>query len=436
MRVTSSLTMGRPVAVLGARALTTPRSVPRPTPSRVSILDAMRDPKLFGPSFPMSSWRAWQSFLAAMFALPMPPALQAIYQAHTRRVEPPTTPAREAWAICGRRAGKSRIAALVAVYLACFKDHTPVLAPGEVGTLMVLAADRKQAPTILRYIRGLLDAVPILKQGIVNQTAESITLSRRVIIEVVTASFRSTRGYTVIACVADELAFWRSEESANPDTEILAAIRPAMATTKGVLLCISSPYARKGALWQAYRDHFAKDGSGVLVWQAPSRAMNPEIEEATVARALADDPAAARAEWGGEFRADIETFVSIETLTALVSPGVTERPPMTGVSYYAFVDPAGGSGADSMTLAVAHADKDTGHVILDLVAEVRPPFSPESVATDFAAILTRYAIRAVTGDKYGGVTRHEKAREFGPAAPQLSGLGRGGLRLASATRRL
>jgi hypothetical protein len=203
--------------------------------------------------------------------------------------------------------------------------------------------------------------------------------------------------------VADELAFWRSEESANPDTEILAAIRPAMATTKGVLLCISSPYARKGALWQAYRDHFAKDGSDVLVWQAPSRAMNPEIEEATVARALADDPAAARAEWGGEFRADIETFVSIETLTALVSPGVSERPPMPGVSYYAFVDPAGGSGADSMTLGIAHAaDKDTGHVILDLVAEVRPPFSPESVATDFAAILTRYAIRAVTGDKYGG----------------------------------
>jgi hypothetical protein len=101
--------------------------------------------------------------------------------------------------------------------------------------------------------------------------------------------------------VADELAFWRSEESANPDTEILAAIRPAMATTKGVLLCISSPYARKGALWQAYRDHFAKDGSDVLVWQAPSRAMNPEIEEATVARALADDPAAARADGGANF---------------------------------------------------------------------------------------------------------------------------------------
>jgi len=30
---------------------------------------------------------------------------------------------REAWVIAGRRAGKSRIAALVAVYLATFRDY-------------------------------------------------------------------------------------------------------------------------------------------------------------------------------------------------------------------------------------------------------------------------------------------------------------------------
>jgi hypothetical protein len=198
----------------------------RPTPARVSILDAMADPKLFAPSFPAPSWRAWQSFLAALFALPMSPSLRAISQAHTNRRDPPTTPAREAWAICGRRAGKSRIAALTAVYLACFRDHTPVLAPGEVGTLMVLAADRKQARTIMRYIRGLLDAVPLLRQSIVSQTAESLTLRPRVIIEVTTASFRSVRGYTVIGCITDEVAFWRSEESMNPDLEILTRSGP------------------------------------------------------------------------------------------------------------------------------------------------------------------------------------------------------------------
>jgi hypothetical protein len=53
---------------------------------------------------------------------------------------------------------------------------------------------------------------------------------RRVTIEIHTASFRSTRGYTVVAALCDELAFWPSDEQASPDTEILAAIRPGMIT--------------------------------------------------------------------------------------------------------------------------------------------------------------------------------------------------------------
>lgn len=95
------------------------------------------------------------------------------------------------------------------------------------------------------------------------------------VIEIHTASFRAVRGYSVVAAICDELAFWRSDESANPDAEILAALRPAMATIPGaLLLAISSPYARRGALWTAYRDHYGRHNSDVLVWQAASRAMN------------------------------------------------------------------------------------------------------------------------------------------------------------------
>lgn len=42
--------------------------------------------------------------------------------AGTGRTDWPTTPARGAWLACGRRAGKSRVAAVVAVYLAAFRD--------------------------------------------------------------------------------------------------------------------------------------------------------------------------------------------------------------------------------------------------------------------------------------------------------------------------
>ena len=74
--------------------------------------------------------------------------------------------------------------------------------------------------------------------------------------EVHTASFRSVRGYTVVAAILDEIAFWRSEDSANPDREIVNALRPAMATVPGaLLLAMSSPYARRGVVWDAYQRH-------------------------------------------------------------------------------------------------------------------------------------------------------------------------------------
>ena len=65
-----------------------------------------------------------------------------------------------------------------------------------------------------------------------------------------TASFRTTRGYSFAAVLCDEIAFWRQDEtSANPDVEILRALRPGMASIPGsVLLMASSPYAKRGEL--------------------------------------------------------------------------------------------------------------------------------------------------------------------------------------------
>lgn len=53
---------------------------------------------------------------------------------------------------------------------------------------MVLAADRRQARVIIRYINGFLDGVPMLSAMVVNRTKDSIELTNRVMIEVHTAS--------------------------------------------------------------------------------------------------------------------------------------------------------------------------------------------------------------------------------------------------------
>jgi hypothetical protein len=366
---------------------------------------------LFGNWFGTETWAVWRVFLASLFALKMTGEQEAMYGRFTGRVTLPQEPAKEAWVVVGRRGGKSLVAALTATFLACFKDYSELLAPGEVATVMVIAADRRQARVVMRYIAGFLESAPMLASMITKRTQEAIHLNNRVVIEIHTCNFRAIRGYTIAGVVCDEIAYWRTEDSANPDAEILNAIRPGMATIRGgLLLCISSPYARRGALWEAYKNHYGKDGDTVLVWQADTASMNPSVDPEIIADAYRDDEAVAAAEYGGEFRRDIETFVAREAIEAVVVPGRYELPPVSEIRYRAFVDPSGGT-ADSMTLAVGH--REDGRIVLDVLRESKPPFSPEQVVREYSSLLDRYRIHAVTGDRYGGDWPREQFRNSG-----------------------
>jgi hypothetical protein len=365
----------------------------------INIIEACGDAKLFGPWFKnQASWAAWMVFMRALFGLPMDAQELSIFHQLTGRTEPPTQQAAEAWLVIGRRGGKSFIVALIAVFLACFRDYAQHLAPGERGTVMVIAADRKQARVIMRYVKGLLEGVPMLRRMIVAQRGEAIELSNRIDIEIHTGSFRAVRGYTVVAALLDEVAFWRDDTSANPDKEIVNALRPAMATIPNSLLIgLSSPYARRGVLYEAWAQHFGKP-SDVLVIQAESRTMNPSLPQSVVDRAYSEDPASAAAEYGAQFRSDVEGFLQPEWIDRATAHGVSELPPIPGVDYFAFADPSGGA-SDSFTLGIAHREED--RIVLDVCRGRRPPFDPKAVTHDYATILRRYNLSRVTGDRYG-----------------------------------
>src|SRR5262249_34709237 len=132
---------------------------------------------------------------------------------------------------------------------------------------------------------------------------------------------------------------------------------------------------------------------------APTLAMNPTIPEAEIAREYERDGAVAAAEYGAEFRSDVEGFLSLDTIRACVIPDRRELPPMTNATYFGFCDPSGGS-RDSMTLAIGHRENHIA--VLDVIREAKPPFSPEAVVEDFCHTLKRYRAYEVTGDYYGG----------------------------------
>ena len=211
----------------------------------LTILDAMDDENLFAPHFDNAeTWVAWRAFLAVLFGLALDESQRELFRQCTGREHINSEGHHEAWMVIGRRGGKSFALALIAVFLACFKDWQQYLGPGERGTIMIIAADRKQA--LMRYCKGLLASVPMLAQLIQRDrdgvSDISLDLSNRVTLEVHTASYRTTRGYTIVAALLDELAFWPTDDSSEPDREVINAIRPGMINVPGsMLLCASSP---------------------------------------------------------------------------------------------------------------------------------------------------------------------------------------------------
>src|SRR5262249_15172614 len=142
------------------------------------------------------------------------------------------------------------------------------------------------------------------------------------------------------------------------------------------------------------------------------------VPQSVIDDALEKDQAEASAEYLAEFRSDVETFINREIVDAAVVPDRAVLPRIEGVGYVAFVDPSGGS-SDSMTLAIAH--REARRVILDLVVERRPPFSPDDVTQEFAATIKSYGIATVCGDRYGGLWPRERFAQYGvdyQTAPQ------------------
>ena len=364
----------------------------------MDIRAALTDDNLFAKHFSAASWDAWKALIYAYYGLKLTKSERKLVNELTQRTA--TSPAfKELWLVVGRRGGKSNISALLACYEAFFVDHSAKLAAGEVATVFVIAANMKQARSVFRYIKGLIDSAPMLQAMVVKSTSDSIELSNNTVIEIMPASFKSIRGYSVSCAILDEASFW-NDGGSNPDKEIINAIRPSLATLDGKLIALSSPYARKGIMWTAYKRYFGKESSTrALVAQAPSLLMNPSLPIHVVEQALQEDPASAKAEYLAQFRTDVETFINRDVVESLIAPKRLELPFVPDNKYYAFTDPSGGS-RDSFTLSISHRDRDT--IVLDVVRAIKPPFSPEQVINDYCELLKDYNITNVVGDRYAG----------------------------------
>jgi hypothetical protein len=372
----------------------------------VTIDRAMSDRLLLGSALgePASSWAMWRTVLRGAFGLApdgfADPHERAQWECVAANRKPPRRRVRELWCSIGRRGGKSRIAALIGVYIATCVPYR--VAPGEVPMVLILAASTEQAKAVFAYAKAFLATSPILSQEIASVTAHEIRLRSGVIIAVHANSFRSTRGRTLLAVICDEISFWRDETTATPDIETYRAVLPSLATTRGILVAISSPYRRSGLLWQKFRDHHGQGGDDILCVKGATALFNPTLDAGEIEAQRLADPTGARSEWDAEFRTEITALLDDEVLDRAVDHDrPPELPPQNDCWYRAFVDVASGvGGGDHYTIAIGHRSQPSGVNGIDAIRGASGKFDPYQVTEAFAKLAREYKITGVTGDHY------------------------------------
>lgn len=372
----------------------------------MNIVEACRHPQVFEPFLtdggtkPLKTWNRWFSCLRALYGLSIGPnASNTITQVTKRNpARLPTNGFRKALFLTGRRSGKTRATSLIAVFEALLAGNEKKLAAGETGVVALMSVSKDQAKLLRNYIEAILEA-PLLAKEVVKVTREGFELKNGIRIMVLAGDYRTVRGYTMVACIIDEIAFFgiSDEMKVKSNDELVAAVTPALMTTKGKLISITSPYSRKGYVWTTYDKHFGNDDSRTLVLQCPSRTLNPTLDQADIDEAMLDDPAKARSEYYAEFRDDINDFVSRELIEGCVIKNREVNLPSPTRNYFAFVDMSGGR-SDDHAIAIAHKDKRV--VVIDYCRRYPKGQNPYNVVASMADQLGRYGVTKVHGDNY------------------------------------
>jgi hypothetical protein len=194
---------------------------------------------------------------------------------------------RRRWVLrVGRRGGKSSTLCRLIVTVALYGEWS--VPPGDTGVIPIVSVSREEAADRLTTIRAILNALGVAY----NIRGMDIEIpARRACISVTTCSLTGTVGFTSVMIFADEMATWENKETAaNPAEEVMASLRPTMATQRsGFEICSSAPWGKDdlhAKMFDAGEDDeaFARGesklrGSAQIVSYAPTWEANPTLTE-------------------------------------------------------------------------------------------------------------------------------------------------------------
>ncbi len=367
-----------------------------------------------------------RAFLKALDGLEMTQEELDLYCAATGRSS--YTPGRfhrEGVLIAGRRFGKTlHIAVPVASYSAVFQRHEN-LRPGERATVVCLGPTKEQAEITHRGIVAVLKNSPFKSLLPLLPRREKLVLRNGVDVIVQKCDLRSVRGFAVTCCLAEEPAFWRSEEDGvtNPAEEILAAVRPALLQfPRGRMLLITSPWSKSGPVWRAFAERLEREDP--LVMRMTSQQGNPTLSAELLEAERQRDPERFEREINATFLDAASALLPGDALDACVARERWENPPKPGAAYVAGIDVAFRS--DWFGFALSHAEGE--RVIVDLTRSWKPkPGKAIQFASTMDAIVEvcqHYGCVRAYSDQVANEVVKQRLASAGIALEQVSTLGR------------
>ena len=374
----------------------------------------------------LTSWAGWIAVLKSIYGLPMTPEELTFWQAYTNRLTPDPSGYEDTVVVAGRRSGKTVMSSLLCCYEALFGGFDEQLKPGERAHCFLLASVKKQAGEAFHYCKALLRSFERMvgAEVIINERSDELELFNGINLVIMPVVNASIRGRQVAFAAADEVAFWKDENSSNPAADVMLALYPSK-MPGARLVQISSAWARWGWLWDLYQEHYGVEGDEVLFVKAPTRVLNPAHKIGIVKKMgnlFKGRNEDTNLEFEGEFRDVTEGFLTYDLICEHM-----KRPQASGPDgrskYVAYIDSAGGarSTGDSYAMAIGHRDL-TGRVIIDRIEETRPPFDVVEVTKRYAEIARRFGCWFVTSDNYASEFLTTCWREHGRMKVEKSAL--------------
>jgi len=292
----------------------------------------------------------------------------------------------------GRKGIKSSSMCRVSVAEALGGGH--ILRPGDLGLFPFLSENRPEAHNRIFTIKQILDAIGMKWEPM---NGDVFVPERRISFGVRAGRVGAVSGPVVVGFVGDEVAKWRDEDTgANPATEVLRSLRPAMITQPSAHeFLISSPWSTMDAHYEAFEEGDTEDQ---MVAHAPSWVANPTITEADTRKLERD-----HVTWMREYAAIPMSGGTTMFFDAQAVDAAVKDYPLPRAAEAGAVITAGGDfgfQSDSSALAMVHRIGKLWRLadLIELRPEAQMPLKPSEVVREFALRMQLHGPKQLMAD--------------------------------------